>query len=146
MLNRRYPESTALETYRLHEFTSFLQISGQLPENAIVELIEGSAEGDQESNTNESDHSYRKIFSLNPSQWKEVDTFYKRIEPEYQNIHSGMKQRKKKQKDFQGLLYIDLNSYSTSNPVVLLKDLGRPLIHAVDEAEPDKLWILNYRH
>ena len=45
-----------------------------------------------------------------------------------------------------GLLYINLKSYSISNPVVLLKDLVRPLIHAVDEAEPDKLWILNYRH
>ena len=45
-----------------------------------------------------------------------------------------------------GLLYIDLKSYSTSTPVVLLEDLGRPLIHAIDEAEPDKLGILNYRH
>ena len=86
-----------LETYRLHEFNSFLQISGQLPENAIVELIEGSAEGNQESNTNESDHSYRRIFSLNPSQWKEVDTFYKHIQPEDQNI-PDMKQGNKKQK------------------------------------------------
>ena len=87
-----------LETYRLHEFNSFLQISGQLPENAIVELIEGSAEGDQESNTNESDHSYRRIFSLNPSQWKEVDTFYKHIQPEDQNIHSRYEKEKQKAK------------------------------------------------
>ena len=260
VLNRRYPESTVLETYRLHEFTSFLQISGQLPENAIVEFIEGSTEGDQESNTNESDHSYRKIFSLNPSHWKENDTFYKCIEPEYQNIHSRYETEKQKAKTHRtmkqfpplsqwtpkdghplsvgemnlhsgpndvifiynsyvlkdkhgrairygscsserantstnssyvyirtssppvvcfgqiefifehefnekkriiaymkwyngfmvdresGLLYINLKSYSISNPVVLLKDLVRPLIHAVDEAEPDKLWILNYRH
>jgi len=39
VLNKRYPESTVLETYRLHEFSSFLQTSGQLPENAIVELV-----------------------------------------------------------------------------------------------------------
>ena len=38
VLNRRYPESTVLETYRLHEFSSFLQISGQLPDNGIVEM------------------------------------------------------------------------------------------------------------
>ena len=45
-----------------------------------------------------------------------------------------------------GLVYMDLNSFSSSNPVVLLKDLGRPLIHAVDDTVPHKLWILNYRH
>ena len=96
VLNRRYPESTVLETYRLHEFSSFLHISGQLPENAIVELMEGSAEGDQESNTSESDHSHRKISSLYPSQWK--DMFYKRIEPEYQNLHSRYETVKRKAK------------------------------------------------
>ena len=78
VLNRRYPESTVLETYRLHEFSSFLHISGQLPDNGIVELTE---EGDQESSTSESVHLHRKALCLNQSQWKAVDTFYKCTEP-----------------------------------------------------------------
>ena len=34
-LNKRYPESTVIEAYRLFEATSFLQLSKQLPINAI---------------------------------------------------------------------------------------------------------------
>ena len=45
-----------------------------------------------------------------------------------------------------GLVYMDLNSSSPSNPVVLLENLGRSLIHAIDGAVPDNIWILNYRH
>ena len=45
-----------------------------------------------------------------------------------------------------GLVYMDLNSSSPSNPVVLLENLGRSLIHANDGAVPDNIWILNYRH
>lgn len=34
VLNKRYPESTVIETYRLFEATSFLQLSKQLPASA----------------------------------------------------------------------------------------------------------------
>ena len=34
--NRRYPEATVLETYRLFNFAYILQMSGQLPENAVL--------------------------------------------------------------------------------------------------------------
>ena len=95
VLNRRYPESTVLETYRLHEFSSFLQISGQLPDNGIVELTE---EGDQESSTSESVHLRRKALCLNQSHWKAVDTFYKCTEPKYRNLYSRYEAEKRKAK------------------------------------------------
>ena len=34
--NRRYPESTVIETYRLFELANFLQRSGELPNTAVT--------------------------------------------------------------------------------------------------------------
>ena len=34
--NRRYPEATVVETYRLFEWAHYLQMSGHLPDNAII--------------------------------------------------------------------------------------------------------------
>ncbi len=36
VMNRRFPEATVIETYRLYEFAHFLQISGQLPQKALT--------------------------------------------------------------------------------------------------------------
>lgn len=36
VLNRRYPESTVIETYRLTEWAHFLELSGQLSKGAII--------------------------------------------------------------------------------------------------------------
>lgn len=38
MQNRRYPESTTLETYRLSEWTYFFKWSGDLPSNSVTML------------------------------------------------------------------------------------------------------------
>lgn len=38
VLNKRYPESTVIETYRLFEATSFLQLSKQLPVSATPDV------------------------------------------------------------------------------------------------------------
>lgn len=35
IINRRFPEATVLETYRVLEFVYFLQLSGQLPYTAV---------------------------------------------------------------------------------------------------------------
>ena len=37
-LNRRYPEATVTETYRLHEWTNFLQITDQLPQGCLTDM------------------------------------------------------------------------------------------------------------
>ena len=37
VLNRRYPEATAVETYRLYEWAHSLEIAGQLPNKALLD-------------------------------------------------------------------------------------------------------------
>ena len=44
VLNRRYPEATIMETYRIYELTFFLEMSGHLPGGSIVDV-----HGDDES-------------------------------------------------------------------------------------------------
>ena len=36
VMNRRYPEATVIETFRLTEWASFMELSGQLAEGMIV--------------------------------------------------------------------------------------------------------------
>lgn len=44
-----------------------------------------------------------------------------------------------------GLLHVNMNTRSTAvSSVVHLRDISKPLMHAVDELAPDKLWILNH--
>ena len=43
-----------------------------------------------------------------------------------------------------GLVWINLNSCSSKNPITSLKILSPPLIHAADESDVNKVWILNY--
>lgn len=58
VLNRRYPESTVVETYRLSEWANFLQVSGQLSEGAITMHLpeqenESLLQASEDSNMNE---------------------------------------------------------------------------------------------
>ena len=48
-LNRRFPEATVLESYRLFELSFFLQITNQLPESSIMDLSELDFEADDDS-------------------------------------------------------------------------------------------------
>ena len=44
-----------------------------------------------------------------------------------------------------GLLHVNTNTRSTAvSSVVHLRDISKPLMHAVDELTPAKLWILNH--
>ena len=44
-----------------------------------------------------------------------------------------------------GLVFVDLNSSSSMlSPVVSLDEVSRPLIHAVDDLDSSKLWILDF--
>ena len=36
--NRRYPESTVIETYRLFEFTAFLSVANLLPGDSFADI------------------------------------------------------------------------------------------------------------
>ena len=46
--NRRYPESTVVETYRLFEWANFLQMSGELPSESVV--LPGQGDDDEVCN------------------------------------------------------------------------------------------------
>lgn len=107
--NRRYPESTVLETYGLHEFSSFLQMCGLLPDGATMDIAEVNMEDDtiitasKESDTSGSDNSQGSVSRLDPTQWQEVDLFYRRVEPQYQNLCSRYEQEKKNAKKHHNL-------------------------------------------
>ena len=45
--NRRYPEATVVETYRLFEFTQFLHITKQIPLGSTLDFWDVSSEDDQ---------------------------------------------------------------------------------------------------
>ena len=42
VLNRRYPESTVVETYRLSEWANFMEVTGQLAEGATSMFVSNS--------------------------------------------------------------------------------------------------------
>ena len=72
MLNKRYPESTVIETYRLFEATSFLQISKQLPTSATPD-VELDCEQDE---VNEKKVEEIITVSLTKEQLKNLDRYY----------------------------------------------------------------------
>lgn len=80
VLNRRFPEATVLETYRVFELMHFLQISGQLPSphtnNPLYEDLNGMLVGSSSaSGERESDHSHT-VLTLDSTKLRELDAFY----------------------------------------------------------------------
>lgn len=73
--NRRYPESTVMETYRLFDIASFLQLSKQLPPDSSCD-VETDKAGDEESAEQCSDF-------LTEYQQKNLDQYYQTTIPEY---------------------------------------------------------------
>ena len=71
MKNRRYPESTVVETYRLCEWAHFLEISGQLPDGATSCTL-----------TEEQDETPpSQQIELSDEQVSQLDSFYSHNKP-----------------------------------------------------------------
>ena len=68
VLNRRYPESTVMETYRLYEWTYFLEIAGEIPHGATIDIAE--------ANSIDSSHSSIKCVDIEPVLLSELQAFY----------------------------------------------------------------------
>ena len=97
VLNRRYPESTVMETYRLYELSFFLQISDQLPSGAVTDI-------DKFNEDDENDHQYNDSLTesesemdkkehaptskLDPVDMNKLITCYRQIYPDYDKLVS----------------------------------------------------------
>ena len=95
VLNRRYPEATVMETYRIYKLTFFLEMSGRLPGGSIVD-VHGDDEsmqhpsGDTDSEKLDGDAMANHGYSshLEPDAVKELDSFYAKLYPEYGHLLS----------------------------------------------------------
>lgn len=76
--NRRYPEATVIETYRLYDWAHHLKVSGQLPENALPYPTEPALSGDLIAN---SVHS-----SLNEAELAYLNKYYQESLPVYKDL------------------------------------------------------------
>ena len=197
--NRRYPESTVIETYRLFEWAHFLQRAGKLPKNAIT--LPTSIDSEYENIKTDA------MAMLNPVEFANLESLY--IDPDlrsqlkrevikmktytYTDIHDrslmltsiasdsrftvssyvytllhdksikvyGRIQfffkhslsldvyayvhwfSKPKTDPETELLFVYVNSFSSFNPIMLVSNLSRPLVTAIDIDTPNKLWILS---
>lgn len=76
--NRRYPESTVMETYKLFDLTSFFQLSNQLPTESSCDV-----EPDEEDSEDKLDICTQ---FLSGSQIENLDQYYQIVMPEYSAI------------------------------------------------------------
>ena len=77
VLNRRYPESTVVETYLLTEWAHFMELSGQLVEGVVTNLIH------TESDDGCHDVPEKKMISLSEEQKDNLNMYYLANIPEY---------------------------------------------------------------
>lgn len=77
ILNRRFPESTVMASYRLFELSSFLQLIETLPCDITVDVTE-------DIDLDEMDNSLQreKLLSLNQNQAMDLHKYYKLIQPD----------------------------------------------------------------
>lgn len=87
--SRRYPESIVLESYRLFEFTFFLQISKKLPEEACKQIA-------FISNDENEVHTLDNCGILDADEVKALDSLYKITDPEYVSLNYVYENEKKK--------------------------------------------------
>ena len=262
--NRRYPENTVLESYRLFELSFAMQLCGKLPQDTAVDIdLTDLYEPSEEPSSD----SFSKHAFLTEEQHFHLDMYYRRVDSDYKNLVTCYESEKKKSdhssplEDFpplsrwqpenvpcslspcqlelrqgptdfilalsicvirdkygrkvkystesaddpisscsssyvalnsfggsscaqelervvgriqmifkhrfneherlfaylhcfdrpecdmqSGLHTVSLNSSSSTHTVVPLADLSRPIIHAVDSDDPNKLWLLNLKH
>ena len=98
VLNRCYPESTVMETYRLYEWTYFLEIAGEIPHGATIDIAE--------ANSIDISHNSTKCVDIEPVLLSELQAFYNMTDPEYRKLLRGMI----KKRATKGKVYLLLNS------------------------------------
>ena len=77
--NRRYPEATVIETYRLYEWAQYLHMAEQLPQKSL--LCPDDVEG--------SDHHHISLLTtLDLSQLSHLQQYYMEAVPQYKSICS----------------------------------------------------------
>lgn len=87
VLNRRYPESTVIETYRLSEWASFMEVSKQLEQGATG--VYSATLSDEESDDNKHD------YFLTDEVLADLRCYYVSSMPEYEQLLKLYEQEKR---------------------------------------------------
>lgn len=85
VLNRRYPESTVIETYRLYELSFYLQLSGQLPPNSVADLADSVDDSEQIEDQLSRSVRQGRPFILDPDLVEELRHLYESAYPDVEN-------------------------------------------------------------
>lgn len=104
ILNRRFPEASVMETYRLFEFAFFLQLSGQLPSGSTTDFSPTST-----SELEEDSEGFNELCmdvppvrgysaTLDQCLVKDLTSCYKNTYPEYACLLSRYKKEKREAK------------------------------------------------
>lgn len=94
VLSRRYPEATVVETYRLTEWASYMQLSHQLPEGATSTLAESGEDCHQQQKELHDDFSMSVLddeanceqLTLDEEQMEQLQAHYLAEIPEYREL------------------------------------------------------------
>ena len=91
--SRRFPESTVVETYRLHEWAHYLSLAGQLPDNALVHPTE-----DTDRHEDADRHVQVRHTVLSSDELNHLEQYYKEAIPQYGSLCARYESEKKKAK------------------------------------------------
>ena len=86
VLNRRYPESTVVETYRMFDLSQFLKLTGQLPELSVLETkdVMCFVEEDDIGTLTELHQETAAVLvgsdQLSPDEYKLLTSYYEQLE------------------------------------------------------------------
>ena len=85
VLNRRYPESTVIETYRLHELSFYLKLTGQLPSNSVADLADSVDDSEQVEDQPSISLGPGRPYVLDPDLVEELHQVYESAFPDLEN-------------------------------------------------------------
>ena len=217
VLNRRFPEATVIESYRLYEMGFHLQLSGQLPFGATVDVLSDPVSDTEDENYSQTacvqtkgcisileadqleelkvlygdTHDHRFIDNLNNSIVKYKSYMFRdhhsrltkfgseqseRTNSVHESSYVHLKTRHSTNTfgriqfifdhtvdnkthtlasvhwyedavvdTTSGLFYVNVKTRNVLiQSLVYIAQLSKPLMHATDEVNKDKLWILNH--
>ena len=215
VLNRRFPEATVMESYRLYEIGFHLQISGQLPLNATVDVLSDPVTENEDGSQAACVQTKGCVSNLEAAQLDELKVLYRdtyddqciedlnnsivkfksyRFRDSHNRLTTFGSQHSERTNSVHESSYVHLKTTHSTNTfgriqfifnhtlnnnthtlayvhwfedavvdsisdlfhvniktrnnsvqaIVYLTQLSKPLIHATDEVDDDKLWILNH--
>lgn len=217
VLNRRFPEATVMESYRLYEIGFHMQLSGQLPFGAIVDVSSEPLTDTEDENHLQTVCAQTKgcITNLEQAQLNDLKVLYRstygdqfihnlnstivkyksyvfndrhnrlvrygtaeseRTNSVHESSYVQLRTRHSTSTfgriqfifdhtvddkthtlacvhwyedsvvdTISGLIYVNVKTRSSAiQSLVYITQLSKPLVHATDEADGDKLWILNH--